>query len=264
MSVALAALIGVWAHSLAALLFAGTAIWQADRWRDRAARSMIVACAATALWAMAVAVLGVGAAFAQLGESIRNFAWLSFVYALLRRGGTEHRSLRILYAVLAFAVTATAISNAIAVLDPRLSASISTLAASTFLLRIAFAVGGLVAVHNLYTATTAGARGGVGLPLAILGVLWGVDLTFYALCWVQGGWALDFVGVRGIVAVVLAPLVALAARRNLDWTIRLSRTVAFRSVGLVAALAYLALVVATAQALEAMGGHGAQDRKSVV
>jgi putative PEP-CTERM system histidine kinase len=243
-----------WSHGLAAALFFSAAAWQADRWRDRAARTVILACAATAVWALATALAGVAAPVAQLAESIRNFAWLSFVYALLQRGGTTYRALSTLYSVLAFAVTATAISNALELVDPVLSQTIPTLLFSTFMLRIAFAVGALVAVHNLYTATTAGARAGVGLPLSALGILWGIDLTFYALCWVEGDWATDFATLRGFVAIALAPLIAIAVRRNADWTIRLSRTVAFRSIGLVAALAYLGIVVLSAQGLEAMGG----------
>ncbi len=248
----------LWSHGLAAILFFSAAAWQADRWRDRAARTVIFACTTTALWALATGLAGASAPIAQLAESVRNFAWLSFLFTLLQRGGTTYRALNTLYAVLAFTVTATAISNLFELFDPALSRTIPTLLFSTFMLRIAFAVGALVAVHNLYTATTSGARAGVGLPLAALGILWGIDLTFYALCWVEGGWAIDFATLRGLVVVALAPLIALAVRRNADWTIRLSRTVAFRSIGLVAALAYLGVVVASAYGFEAMRGSFAQ------
>ena len=247
-----------WSHALAALLFMAVAAWQLKHWRDRAARAVIVACALTAVWAAVTASAGVEAPASQFAESVRNFAWLTFLYALLRRGGTEYRSLRGLYSVLAFAAGATAVIDLLALVDPtRELPAVSPLLAA-FALRMVFAVGALVAVHNLYTATAAGARAGVGLPLAALGVLWGVDLTFYALCWAQGEWVSEFGVARGVVAAGLAPLVALAAQRNTGWSIRLSRTVAFRSIGLVTALGYLGAVILSAYALQSFGGNWAR------
>lgn len=243
-----------WSHALAAVLFMGVAVWQAKHWRDRAARAVIVACALTGLWAAVTASAGVEAPVSQFAESVRNLAWLSFLYALLRRAGAEHRSLRALYSVLAFASGATAAIDLLALVGSTGEAPTEALLLSTFALKMVFAVGALVAVHNLYTATAAGARAGVGLPLAALGALWGTDLTFYALCWVQGSWVGEFAVARGVLAAGLAPLVALAARRNTDWSIRLSRTVAFRSIGLVTALGYLGAVILSAYALQSLGG----------
>lgn len=247
----------VWSHALASVAFAILAAWQAERWRDRASRAVIVACLAMALWTGVTGATGVAAPASQLAESVRNFAWLSFLYALLRRGGSDHRALGVLYAVLAFAAAGNGAIDLLASIAPARETPAPSLLLSTFVLRMAFAVGALVAVHNLYTATAEGARAGVGLPLAALGLLWAVDLTFYALCWTQAGWVAEFAAARGIVAVVLVPLLALAARRNTGWSIRLSRTVAFRSVGLVAALAYLGAVISSAFALEALVGRSA-------
>jgi len=248
----------VWSHALAALLFMAVAAWQLPSWRDRAARAVILACALTAIWAAATSLLGLASPASQLTESIRNLAWLSFLFALLRRGGTDYRSLRALYAVLAFAAGAAVVINLLALLDSTLTAPSAASLLSAFALRMVFAIGALVAVHNLYTATAAGARAGVGLPLAALGALWGMDLTFYALCWGQGAWVVEFAIARGVAVAVIAPLVALGARRNMGWTIRLSRTVAFRSIGLVAALGYLGAVILSAYALQSLGGPWAR------
>ncbi len=253
-----------WSHALAALLFLAVAAWQLRRWRDRAARAVILACALTAVWAAATASLGVSAPASQVTESIRNLAWLSFLFALLRRGGTEYRSLRALYAVLAFAAGAAVVIDLLALIDPAPTMPSARSLLAAFALRMVFAVGALVAVHNLYTATAAGARAGVGLPLAALGALWGMDLTFYALCWTQGAWVAEFAIARGVAVATLAPLVALGARRNTGWTIRLSRTVAFRSIGLVAALAYLGVVILSAYALQSLGGAWARAIPPIV
>lgn len=244
----------LWGHGVAALCFALLAGWQAEHWRDRVARAVAIACAAMAVWGGVTAWVGPAAPAAQLAESARNLAWLVFLHALLRRGGSPYRSLRALYAVLAFVVCANGIIDVLALAGSTRNPSAATPLLPVFALRMIFAVGALVAVQNLYTATAAGARAGVGLPFAVLGFLWAVDLTFYALCWAQDGWAMEFAVARGGVAMMLAPMVALSARRNTRWTIRLSRTVAFRSIGLIAALAYLGLVIASAYVLRAYGG----------
>lgn len=254
----------LWGHAIAALLFAVLAGWQVDRFRDPVARAVLTACAVMAVWAGITAWVGPAAPAAQLGESARNLAWLIFLHALLRRGGSPYRSLRALYGALAFVVCANGVIDLLSLLGPTGEAPTKPLLLPVFAMRMIFAVGALVAVQNLYTATAAGARAGVGLPLAVLGLLWAVDLTFYALCWAQGGWAMEFATARGGVAIVLAPMVALAARRNTRWTIRLSRTVAFRSIGLVAALAYLGLVIVSAYALRAYGGSYANAVPPVI
>ncbi|MES2288856.1 MAG: XrtA/PEP-CTERM system histidine kinase PrsK [Pseudomonadota bacterium] len=254
----------LWGHVLAALLFAVLATWQVDHWRDRVARVVAVACVAMAVWAGVTAWVGPAAPAAQLGESARNLAWLVFLHALLRRGGSSYRSLRALYGALAFVVCANGVIDLLALIGPMDEPPSQSLLLPIFAMRMIFAVGALVAVQNLYAATAAGARAGVGLPLAVLGLLWAVDLTFYALCWAQGGWAMEFAVARGGVAMILAPMVALSARRNTRWTIRLSRTVAFRSIGLVAALAYLGLVIVSAYALREFGGAYANAVPPVV
>jgi putative PEP-CTERM system histidine kinase len=245
--------VGASSHMLAALLFAVLAAWQSDRWRDRAARAVIAGCATTAIWAATTATIGVDAAGSQVAESLRNFAWLSFLYAMLRRGGTRYQMLDTLYTALAFVVAATGVIDLLMVLGPLHDARPPAYLVSSFTLRMIFAIGALVAVHNLYTATTSGARAGVSMALAALGIMWAVDLTYYALCWSRSKWLVDLSAVRGLVAIGLVPLLALAARRNTDWTIRLSRTFAFRTIGLVGTVIYLGFVLAAANAIESVG-----------
>jgi putative PEP-CTERM system histidine kinase len=257
-------LLGAWAHWLATLLFAALAVSQVRNWRDRAGRALLIACIAMAAWTALASFRGVDAPVAQLAESARNFAWLVFLHILLQRGGKDYRSLRVLYAVLAFVVGANALIDVLNTIDPTRELPGVQLLAAAFALRMVFAVGALVAAHNLYTATADGARGGIGWVIAALGAMWAVDLTFYALSWAQGDWSHEFAAARGAVAAMLVPVLALAARRNAGWSIRLSRSVAFRSVGLIAAVGYLAFVIAAAFALQGVGGRFAAVVPSVV
>ena len=237
---------GDWSFAFAAVLYAGVGGSLARRGRDQAQRAVAAACFAMAVWSLTAAIAGTGAPITQFTESVRNLAWLSFLHVLLGRGGTRHRALDALYAVLGFGLAIGAVFNLLMLLDSRSDPLAASVLFAIVILRLTFAVGGLVALHNLYTATAAGARRGIVLPLALLASLWVVDLTFYALALRSGAAATEWAMVRGPVAVLLAPLMALGAARNRAWTIRLSRTVAFRSVGLVAALGYLALVIALA------------------
>ena len=252
------ATIGLLSHSLAALSFMLLGIWQLDRHRDRAAALLILACATTALWAAVTAHVGGIAVEARLLESARNAAWLGFLYLLLQRGGTRRRALDALYLALLFVLLGNAgVDVADLLIDAGPQVDQAILMAS-FTLRMLFAVGALVAVHNLYSATAPGARAGIGLPMAALAALWGFDLNLYALSWLQHALSPELVAARGVLVMGLAPVFALAAKRNEGWTIRLSRSVAFRSVALVAALGYLVLVIAIGSAVGAVAGGAAR------
>ena len=76
----------LWSHALAALLFAGVAL---SRLRDAGTAlprlTFVVALGITALWALAVAGIDARDVTARVAESARNLAWLSFMYALVRR-----------------------------------------------------------------------------------------------------------------------------------------------------------------------------------
>jgi hypothetical protein len=80
------ALISLWGHTLAALLFGALALWQLRQWhRDVHSRWLGIAFAVTAIWALSVALLGPHSMAAGLSESGRNFAFLGFMYAIVRR-----------------------------------------------------------------------------------------------------------------------------------------------------------------------------------
>ena len=259
MNAAVTSLLG----TLVAVAFACLVVWQGERWRDPAARSVVLASAATVIGAVAAVALGGASEAARLAEGVRNLGWLGFLLLLLRRGGSYHRTLDGLYAALAFVLTANATLDLVAPSIPQGLAARDAMLLG-FSLRMVFAVGALVAVHNLYSATAPGARAGIGLPMAALTLLWGSDLTFYALCWARHDWASDLEPVRLLALLGVAALIALAARRNDGWTIRLSRTVAFRTVGLAAALLYLVAVIAGAAALDATIGSTAQAVQALV
>src|SRR3546814_9957718 len=95
----------LWGHALAALLFAVLAVSQVRGAGSALPRlTFLIALGMTALWALAVAGIDAHELAPRVTESLRNLAWLAFMYALVRRRSEEHTSelqslMRISYAV---------------------------------------------------------------------------------------------------------------------------------------------------------------------
>jgi putative PEP-CTERM system histidine kinase len=250
--------IGLWSHGTAAVLFAGLALWQMARSRGGLQRRLLaLAFALTALWALVVAFTGGEAIAARFAECGRNIAWLAVMLALLTKGMGDHRrpaAAVTLYAVLIAVIVAQAgvdiLPTHLAPGDPD---SESFLLIS-LTLRMTVAIGALVLVHNLYTAAAPDARWGIKLPLICLAAMWAYDLNLFTVAYLSREWPTELVAVRGVVMSLLVPLFAVAGWRNAKWKMRLSRTVAFQSLSLVAIGAYLIFMVIVAQALQLIGG----------
>ncbi len=247
-------------HALAALLFGILAVGEVRAAKtDRQRWVLAMAYTATSLWAIAGAAREPMSAVGAYAETLRNVGWLGFMYALLRRGEGVRRmwSLRAVYAAL---LLVAALQIGIGTSSYYLTADsniVPLMLQATFVMRMMFAIGALVLVHNIYTAAATGARGGIGLPMAALAALWAYDLNVYTLSYIAGDWVAWLVALRGFAVAALAPVFALAARRNQGWSIRLSRTVAFRSLSLGIVAAYLCLTFAVSALPNAVGASGA-------
>jgi putative PEP-CTERM system histidine kinase len=247
-------------YVLAALAFGILTVGEVRAARhDRQRWVLAFAFAATALWGIASAALGPMTFMAGQAETLRNIAWLGFMYALLRRGEGARRmwSLRAVYAALLL-VAALQAGIGAALTDRAANHDVAELLMQAMIvLRMMFAIGALLLVHNIYTAAASGARAGIGLPMAALAGLWAYDLNLYTLSYLAGGWMEWLVALRGIGVAALAPVFVLAARRNQGWSIRLSRTVAFRSLSLGLMAGYFLLTVLISALLDAVGASGA-------
>ena len=247
-------------HVLAALLFGilTAGIVRAAQ-REHQRWALAGACAATALWGIASAAVAPAAVVADYAETLRNIAWLGFMYALLRGGEGERRmwALRAVYAAL---LLVAAVQLGIGIAVPYLPTDGDVgglLMQATFGMRMMFATGALVLVHNLYTAASSDARAGIGLPMTALAVMWAYDLNLYTLSYLAGDWMAWLVALRGFAVAALAPVFVLAIRRHHGLSIRLSRTVVFRSLSLGIVAAYLVLTVIMSAVLDAIGTSGA-------
>lgn len=253
--------IGIWSHALAAIAFVALALWQTRGPKGGMRRRMLaLAFALTAAWALAVALAGPGAFLARLGETLRNLGWLGFMFSLLLQGiGQRGRSTIVaLYLVLVGVALA---QIGVDLFVGRVIADASLTEAGFFsilLLRMTFAVGALVLVHNLYLAATPDARWGIRLPMIALGAMWIYDLNLYTVTYLTHRWSIGLYAGRGVILLLLAPLFALASRRNTRWRMRISRTVTFQSLSLMAIGFYLIAMVIVARAIELIGGDYVQ------
>jgi putative PEP-CTERM system histidine kinase len=243
----------IWAHALAALLFGALAISRLREPADGLPRgSFAFALAATALWALAVAGIDARDIATRIVETVRNLAWFGFLYTLLRQSGRRvGLAIGATFVVVALVCIATA---AVALVETALGAQ--NLAATRLVLRMIVAVTGLVLVHHLALAAAPASRGGVRLALVALATMWGTDLILFSTAWATGIWPGPLVAIRGVTMAVVAAMLAVAVHRGGDWTLKLSRTVAFRGLlaGVIAAY-FTAMALATGLFANVGGAH---------
>jgi putative PEP-CTERM system histidine kinase len=248
-----------WGHAAAAALFAVLAIWVSRRKEPILQQHLLVAALMlTGFAALAVSISGPISTLASMVESLRNMAWLLFMFVMLRRGEgrkTEHPApVTAIYMVLAGVLV---VQMALELLPGGNNPDSDVLAGIFFVsltLRMMVAVGALVLVHNLYTMSAPEARWGIRLPLAALAAMWTYDLNLYTFSYLTRGDAGELYAMRGVAMALLAPVFALGAHRNASWKLRLSRTVTFQSLSLVAIGAYLISMVLIVTVAQHVGG----------
>jgi putative PEP-CTERM system histidine kinase len=257
------AITGFWGHAAVGFIYAALAIWAFQQFgvRSRQQIALIVALSISSIWGIATVAAGANSLLASCGETLRNLGWLGFLYALLSHGeGDQHpRTIKMLYGALLMALLLQPLIDiGLMALLPNSEAAAAAAAKSVQLLRMIFAVGAIVLVHNLYTVSAPDSRWGISLPMAALAATWTYDLNLYTIGYLTGNWPAEFIAMRGIAMVLLAPVFAMAMRRNSNWRLRLSRSVTFQSVSLLAIGAYLFGMVLLATALELLGGSYAR------
>lgn len=251
--------IGFWGHTAVGFLYAALAIWVFQQFggKSRQQIALIGALAVTAFWGIATIMGGPGSLLASSGETLRNMGWLGFLYALMANGeGNSHpRTIKMLYGALFLALLLQPLIDfALLMAMPDSVQATAAAAKSVQLLRMIFAIGAIVLVHNLYTVSAPEARWGISLPMAALAATWMYDLNLYTIGYLSGDWPSEFIAMRGLIMTMLVPVFAMATRRNSNWRIRLSRSVTFQSVSLLAIGAYLFGMVLLATALQLVGG----------
>lgn len=244
----MAALI-LWGHALAALAFGGLAFaWLRHPAAVWPRRTLALACAVTALWALAVAGIGAGDVTARLAESLRNLVWLGLLATLVRTTRTGSVPLFAVY-VVTTAITVLAAVLAVIETVPLGGEVQASLAAVRLIARMLAAVVGLVLVHQV-AITGSDGRGRPAGPLVVaIAGMWGTDLIVTALGYGLGAPLLGAVALRGFVMTAMAFVLALGVRRG-ERGLAMSHGVALRMASVGAVVLYAGVTILLTQVAE--------------
>ncbi|TFI56722.1 PEP-CTERM system histidine kinase PrsK [Sphingomonas parva] len=249
--------VGVWSHALASLLFAALALWHLRHWNlDPRNRPLAGAFAVTAAWCLFVAFLGPRSLAAGLAESGRNFAFLAFMYALVRSAAEVERqkAVRVVYAVVGGVIGLQITIAGVLPEFERVPLAYQALTSAAQMIGLTIAAGSLVLVHNLYGQAAPDSRWSLKLPMIALAGMWAYDLHLYTVGYLTRAPVEDLVALRGGILAMLAPLFAVASRRNTEWRIHLSRAATFQSLSVLAIFFYLMVMMSATRTLEIFGG----------
>jgi putative PEP-CTERM system histidine kinase len=197
--------------------------------RSRTGLWLASAACATSVWA-GVAASGAPPEIVAAFDVARLLAWYGFCYHLYRRalGGGDR-----VFAVIGLAGVAcgvAAVSSGHAGLG-----GVVSLFSPAILLRMALGIGQLLLLENIYRGAAAEQRWQVGLASCTLGLLAAYDVVVCADAVLLHAVSPTLVAGRPLVAVLVTPLLAVAAARNRQWKvdIHVSRTAAFHSATLI-------------------------------
>jgi putative PEP-CTERM system histidine kinase len=250
--------------SFAATCLAITLLVKREAGRERGL--LTAALLLTAIWAGAVAVQSFTGRFllvAHALEVVRGFIWIVFLLALLRTALPQGRFGRefplVLGVIGAFSTVFVLLALLRDVVDARFPpyADIPLLAAYLLL-----AVGGLVAVEQVYRNTPSWHRRAVKYLCIGTGGMFAYDFYLYADALLLNRVDSAIWNARGFAHALVIPLIGVAIGRSLPWsladksnTVLLSRRVVLHTTSLAAAGLYLLFMGAGGYYVRTYGGQ---------
>ena len=251
--------IGLLSYGLGALAYLVMTALLLTSWRGRLQGGLLVtATLATALWCGAEA-LWAGWAFppavaVQSAETLHFTAWCAFLLGLL---GHERKGVR-LSGRLLYGLSAVLLFGPL--IFPLLSASVLpgiTVAEFFFLGYVLLAIGGLLLVENLYRNTRPEQRWGIKFLCLGLGAMLAYDFFLYAEALLFNQPDMNLWQARGIVYMLVLPLLGISVARNPDWSLGMfvSRDLAVHTATLLAGGGYLLVMAVAGYYIQYFGGE---------
>ena len=237
------------------VLLAGMVLLQAKR--NTASWLLGAASATTAIWAASnlfwANSLWAGAPYGVLGilDVARAAAWYGVVLYLYSIAVADRRQVRLFISIgVALLVAAAGL-----LAGQRADGTVSLLMGPV-LLELLLAVSQIVLLENLYRGTQPELRWHVGLACVALGSLAVYDLALIGDAVLAHRFSPGFLDGRAVVAVLVAPLLAVSAARNRSWgvTLHASRTAVFHTATLMGSGLLLVSLAAVAELLKHQPG----------
>lgn len=214
----------------------------------------------TGLWALVVAYTGFygggGVAIAPF-ETLSNIALTVFLSALLLGNGRPRDQAeserRAVFNFLIGLFLAQLVMDVF--VRPDMYANpLGPLASVSLALRIMAAIGMLLLVHNLYLSTTPSSHFGTRLLSVAMGAIIIYDLNLYTITFLNREIPPNLMNMRGIILVLVLPILWMAARRSQGWRIQLSHSAAFQTFALAGIGLYLVFMASAVYGLRLIGG----------
>jgi len=248
---------GIISYATAGVFYTALSVLLLTSWRGRRVGGyLIVACLMSAIWALTLASQISGIVVPDLVvfsvEILRSGAWLTFLITLVVRLGVSRNIRYIMHSVW----IAVLIAGFVLWFGEDYFGPIVSLKWVLIPGGLLIALAGLVLIEQFYRNSPPESRWGVKALALGLGGLFAYDLFLYSQGLLFGMLDSMVWMARGAVNVFFLPLIALAARRNPDWDLKIfvSRQVVFYTTSLVAVGLYLLLMSMGGYALVYYGG----------
>ncbi len=248
-------MIGQISYFAGAIAFGVLAAALATTWRGRLGPLFLVSVSVTAGWCLVLALHarypGLSPILVFSSELVRDVVWLIFLVSLL--SGRKASSLPSQLSVFVHGLWVSVLVVALLTLlfaDQSLG---SVYIFSAFVLSVV----GLVITEQVYRNTLEDPRWSIKFLCLGLAGLFVFDLILYAKGLMFRGLDQDLWNARGIIHVLVAPLIAVTAARSPQWSpdLFLSRRMAFYTTGLVGAGLYLLTMAAGGYYVRIWGGE---------
>ena len=207
-----------------------------------------------AFTASGIAGMPMGVAF---GELLRDIGWMAYCLwstrSLDEDFGVRRTIVRFCLAIAIMALVRSALTVAILYGIADVDGS-NELAVVGLAIRWTLAVSWVFFAHFLYRSTASATGSGFRVIVFTLGIMWAYDLNAFTLMLLGYPQAVDLAGLRGVVALLLVPVFALAARRKEHWKITLSRQATTQSLLFVAIGGYFVVISSATRAAMWAGG----------
>lgn len=247
---------GIASYGIAALSFLVLTVLLITAWRGRQQGAhLIVASVATALWAALLAVQSytgqIPVLVIYIAEAIRGGAWLLALVAVAGVAAPPAlaRAARVLCVLLLGAAVVLPLLEqlGVAVINPTLLLSRAGLALSLL---------ALILLEQIYRNSSQVARRSLKYFIIGVGTLFAYDLFLYSQTELLRAVSIDAWVSRGILNAAAMPLIAIAARRNPEWSLDVfvSRQIVFYSTTILVIGSYLTVMALGGLYVREIGG----------
>lgn len=251
--------LGDWSHVLAASLFAALAIWIGRRDGQAQGKLLVAALTLTAIWSLSIAFRGVHLLETGLMESLRNCAWLAYIFTLPQQGydkpGVVVRpaGLGAIYAVLLAVLTTQSLVDMLGAINIAGSTYAQVVIETGLALRMIWTIGALLLIQRIFQSANTSLRTHMAPVMAAMAMMWTYDLLLYASAYAMIEEMDTLFALRGLAMIALTPMIVLGVRSHADVPIKPSRSLAIRAIGSGAVIMVIMLILLAITSVEAIG-----------